>query len=66
MQTLGDVMNELQGAVPPPMNTMLKQQPQGATISKRRARDSMELVDIPPANPSTCIYKDSPSLKNLI
>ena len=48
---LEEAIDELAEKTPPPMNTMLTKQSREEAIEKRRRRDAMQLVDIPPTNP---------------
>ena len=48
---LKDAINELAEKTPAPMNTMLTKQSQEEAIEKRKRRDAMQLVDVPPTNP---------------
>ncbi len=48
---LNDAIDELAEKTPAPMNTMLTKQLQEEAIEKRKRRDAMQLVDIPPTNP---------------
>ena len=54
---LQDAMIELKAQVPPPMNTMLVKQPREEAIQKKKARDNMQLSDVPPTNPGKDCYK---------
>ncbi len=46
-----DAIDELAEKTQAPMNTMLTKQLQEEAIEKRKRRDAMQLVDIPPTNP---------------
>ena len=48
---LEDAIDELIEKTPAPMNTMLTKQSREEAIEKRKRRDTMQLVDIPPTNP---------------
>ena len=48
---LNDAIDELAEKPATPMNTMLIKQLQEEAIEKRKRRDAMQLVDIPPTNP---------------
>ena len=48
---LNGAIDELAKKTPAPMNTMLTKQSREEAIEKRRKRDTMQLVDIPPTNP---------------
>lgn len=48
---LEDAIDELIEKTPAPMNTMLTKQSREEAIGKRKRRDTMQLVDIPPTNP---------------
>ena len=48
---LEEAIDELAEKTPPPMNTMLIKQSREEAIEKKRRRDAMQLVDIPPTNP---------------
>ena len=50
-KTLQDAIDELKKQTPPPMNTMLDKQLREEAIAKKKARDSMTLVNVPPTNP---------------
>jgi hypothetical protein len=52
-RTLKSAMEDLKKKEPLPMHTMLDKQPREEAIEKRRARDTMELADVPPTNPGT-------------
>ena len=43
-------IDELAKKTPAPMNTMLTKQSREEAIEKRKKRDTMQLVDIPPTN----------------
>ena len=48
---LEGAIEELQKQTPPPMNTMLDKQSREEAIAKKKARDSMTMVDVLPTNP---------------
>lgn len=48
---LNDAMKELKDMTPPPMNRMLKRQSREEAISKREARRSMNVADVPATSP---------------
>ena len=48
---LNGAIDELAKKTPAPMNTMLTKQSREEAIEKRKKRDNMQLVDIPPTNP---------------
>lgn len=48
---LEQAIKELSDLTPPPMNTMLEKQPRSEAIIKKKARESMPFVDVPPTNP---------------
>ena len=50
---LEGAIEELGKQTPPPMNTMLDKQSREEAIAKKKARNSMKLVDVPPTNPGS-------------
>ena len=48
---LQEAIDELAEKTPPPINTMLTKESREEAIEKRRRRDAMQLVDVPPTNP---------------
>ena len=44
---LEGAIEELQKQTPPPMNTMFDKQSREEAIAKKKARDSMTMVDVP-------------------
>ena len=48
---LNGAIDELAKKTPAPMNTILTKQSREEAIEKRKKRDTMQLVDIPPTNP---------------
>jgi hypothetical protein len=44
-------IKELKDETPPPMNRMLEKQPRSDAIHKKKQRESMPIVDVPPTNP---------------
>jgi hypothetical protein len=53
---LKKAIKELKDLTPPPMNKMLDQQPRTKAIKKKKRRESMPIVDVPPTNPDRLVY----------
>lgn len=47
----------LKEQTPLPMNTMLDKQPRAEAIQKKKARDTMQLEDVPPTNPGIIMFQ---------
>ncbi len=53
---LEKAIEELDDLTPPPMNKMLDKQPHAEAIKKKKRRESMPIVDVPPTNPGRLVY----------
>ncbi|CAB3995098.1 Hypothetical predicted protein [Paramuricea clavata] len=57
---LKKAIKELKDLTPPPMNKMLDQQPHTEAIKKKKRRESMPIVDVPPTNPVPAVVVSNP------
>ena len=48
---LTKAIEEIKSSTPSAMNTMLDKQPRKEAIEKKKARENMPIVDVPPTNP---------------
>ncbi len=53
---LEKAIEELDDLTPPTMNKMLDKQPRAEAIKKKKRRESMSIVDVPPTNPGRLVY----------
>ncbi|XP_028414075.1 uncharacterized protein LOC114537143 [Dendronephthya gigantea] len=56
---LEKAMEDIKKETPLPMNTMLEKQPRNEAIEKKKARESMSIVDVPPTNPVPVVAASS-------
>ncbi|XP_028400848.1 uncharacterized protein LOC114523975 [Dendronephthya gigantea] len=57
---LNKAIEELKGLTPPPMNKMLDMQPRAEAIDKKKRRENMPIVNVPPTNPVPTVVIPNP------